>query len=240
MFGHYTYLFVLGITFIAPFLLGFHSSVNFNQQWRKILKGLLWIGLLYIPWDILKTYYGVWSFNPEMITGLYLANLPIEEVFFFVVTPFACLFSYACVQYYWPQDLSRNYTHWAKTGLILLMTLSLLVLAQHPTGWYTSSAIVVAIIMSLLAYRKLTNRSFFLGVITWMILLLPFYLCNGILTGLEFWQYPFWNTHQVDIKDAVVLYNNAENVGIRIWSVPLEDFFYGIGFYWIAVMNWER
>jgi hypothetical protein len=73
-----------------------------------------------------------------------------------------------------------------------------------------------------------------------MILLLPFYVCNGILTGLEFWQYQFWNSHQVDIKQAVVLYNNAENVGIRIWSVPLEDFFYGIGFYWIAVMNWER
>ena len=106
MFGHYTYLFVLGITFIAPFLLGFHSSVSFNRQWRKILKGLFWIILLYIPWDILKTYYGVWSFNPDMISGYYLANLPIEEVLFFVATPFACLFSYACVQYYWPQDLS--------------------------------------------------------------------------------------------------------------------------------------
>ncbi|MEY4330656.1 MAG: hypothetical protein RL609_1404 [Bacteroidota bacterium] len=241
MLGNQTYLFVLGITFLAPFLLGFHPSVAFNREWKKIGKGLLWIAVVYIPWDILKTYFGVWSFNPKYITGIFLINLPLEEVLFFIATPFACLFSYACVQYYWPKSSEDKnlFSKPALWGLLTLVILALVVFALNITGWYTASAISVALIMTLWAYFRLSPRSFFLGLLTWGMLLLPFYLCNGILTGIQFWEYPFWNTEMTDIKNAVVLYNNAENAGIRIWSVPLEDFFYGIGFYWIAVLNWE-
>lgn len=242
MLGHSTYLFVLGITFIAPFLLGFHPSVAFNRQWRKILRGIFWIALLYLPWDVLKTHFGVWSFNDAYISGIFLTNLPLEEVLFFVATPFACLFSYACVQYYWPKHSTdtERFKKPALWGLVILIVLALLVLRKNITGWYTTSAIAVAIAMSFWAYTRLFKRQFFLGLLTWAILLLPFYICNGILTGIAFWEYPFWNTEMIDIKDAVVLYNNAENSSIRIWSVPLEDFFYGIGFYWISVLNWER
>jgi lycopene cyclase domain-containing protein len=242
MLGHSTYLFVLGITFIAPFILGFHPSVAFNRQWQKILRGIFWIALLYLPWDMLKTYFGVWSFNDAYISGIFLTNLPLEEVLFFVATPFACLFSYACVQYYWPKQNTdtEKFKKPALWGLITLIVLALLVLRQNITGWYTTSAVAVAIAMSIWAYTRLSKRQFFLGLLTWAILLLPFYICNGILTGIAFWEYPFWNTEMIDIKDAVVLYNNAENASIRIWSVPLEDFFYGIGFYWISVLNWER
>lgn len=242
MLGHSTYLFVLGITFIAPFILGFHPRVGFNRQWRKILRGIFWIALLYLPWDMLKTYFGVWSFNDAYISGIFLTNLPLEEVLFFVATPFACLFSYACVQYYWPKQSTdtEKFKKPALWGLIILIVLALLVLRQNITGWYTTSAVAVAIAMSIWAYTRLSKRQFFLGLLTWAILLLPFYICNGILTGIAFWEYPFWNTEMIDIKDAVVLYNNAENASIRIWSVPLEDFFYGIGFYWISVLNWER
>jgi len=242
MLGNQTYLFVLGITFLAPFLLGFHPSVSFNKQWKKIGKGLFWIAVVYIPWDILKTYFGVWSFNPKFITGIFLINLPLEEVLFFIATPFACLFSYACVQYYWikAKDDENTYHRPAQWGLLTLCILALAVLSLNVSGWYTASAISAAIIMTLWSYFRLSKRQFVLGLLTWAILLIPFYICNGILTGIDFWQYPFWNTHQVNIENAVVLYNNAENAGIRIWSVPLEDFFYGIGFYWIAVLNWEN
>lgn len=241
MLGHQTYLFVLGITFIAPFLLGFHPSVAFNREWKKIGKGLFWIAVVYIPWDILKTYFGVWSFNPKYITGIFLINLPLEEVLFFIATPFACLFSYACVQYYWPKKGTEKvkFKKTAQWGLLTLCVLALSVLSLNITGWYTSSAISAAIIMTLWSYFQLSKRQFVIGLLTWAILLIPFYICNGILTGINFWEYPFWNTDRVNIENAVVLYNNAENAGIRIWSVPLEDFFYGIGFYWIAVLNWE-
>ncbi len=243
MFGHFTYSFVLAITFTAPFILGFHPSVDFNRQWRKIATGLFWIALIYIPWDIVKTYYGVWSFNTNYILGIFLFNLPLEEVLFFVTTPFACLFSFASFQYHWSKISSHHifgdYQTSAKIGWLVLIGLSILVLMLKPTGWYTSSAILAALITTTIAYKKLSSLSFTQAVVSWMVLLIPFYICNGILTGLHFWEYPFWNTHSNAIQNAVVIYNNEENCGIRIWSVPLEDFFYGIGFFWISVLNWK-
>jgi lycopene cyclase domain-containing protein len=57
-------------------------------------------GLIFLGWDVLFTVKGVWSFNEKYITGFTLFRLPIEEVFFFLTVPFACLFIYYCLKYY--------------------------------------------------------------------------------------------------------------------------------------------
>jgi lycopene cyclase domain-containing protein len=52
------------------------------------------------------------------------------------------------------------------------------------------------------------------AVTVYAILLIPFLMVNGILTG-------------TGIEGAVVNYNPSENLGIRILTIPVEDAFYG-------------
>ena len=48
-----------------------------------------------------------------------------------------------------------------------------------------------------------------------LVLLIPFFIVNGFLTGS-------W------INEQVVWYNDAENLGIRIGTVPIEDSVYAL------------
>ncbi len=86
------------------------------------------------------------------------------------------------------------------------------------------------------------KKSPFLGYLlfAWMILLIPFFISNGVLTGLHFYEYDLINTSKVDITEAIVRYNNQFNLGIRIWSVPVEDFFYGLAMVLLTVTPYEH
>jgi lycopene cyclase domain-containing protein len=48
----------------------------------------------------------------------------------------------------------------------------------------------------------------------YLVLLIPFIIVNGILTGSG-------------LENPVVWYNSSENLGIRIFTVPVEYIFYG-------------
>lgn len=207
----YTYLLIDIFTISIPFLFSFHPRLNFTKKWSAFFPSMIIVGLVFLSWDVYFTEMEIWGFNPEYLTGLYILNLPIEEVLFFVCIPYACVFTYHCFEKLSIQPLNLNAGKWISTFLILIMTFLLLL---NFGKLYTTStfALLIVTILYLQWAIKVNLTSFYF---TYSVLLIPFAITNGLLTGSF-------------IENQVVWYNNQENLGFRLGTIPFEDIFYGM------------
>jgi lycopene cyclase domain-containing protein len=221
----------------GPFFLSFHKSVAFYKNFKALIIGLLVMMMVYIPWDILFTHWGIWNFNPTYTMERRWFLLPIEEWLFFVAVPFACVFTFECVRYFKKSAPSKRFTQISSWGILAISTI-LCVFAAFEELWYTFSA---SLLCSAMLLFHIQRKSKFLGyfLFAWFILLIPFFISNGVLTGLNFYDYPLINVSRVNISEAIVRYNNEFNLGLRIWSVPIEDFFYGLAMVLLTITPYE-
>lgn len=210
--SNYLYLIIDLGAISFPFLFSFHPKANFSKKWKHLWLAILIPATFFLIWDEWFTRMGVWGFNPDYILGIYLFDLPIEEVLFFVCIPYACVFTYEAVGFFSKRDYVKPFTD-IITGLLVL-TLSI-VGFSNLDQWYTGvTFLLFAVFLTLL--RALAKPDF-LGkfYLAYLFILIPFVLVNGILTG-------------TGIENPVVWYNDAENLGIRIGTIPVEDTMYGM------------
>ncbi|MBP6432768.1 MAG: lycopene cyclase domain-containing protein [Ferruginibacter sp.] len=221
--NHYTYFIILGLSIAGPLALSFDKKVAFYKKWKYLFPAMLLPALFYIVWDVFFTYKGVWSFNENYITGIILINLPIEEVLFFFVVPYCCVFVYECIRCYFPQWQNKklaNSIFWV-LGILLLVT-GIIFHQKYYTG-YTFILCGCFILFIKLIQHKLKSFDITSFLISYAIILIPFLIVNGFLTAIP-----------------VVLYNNAENLGLRIYTIPFEDTFYGMLLILMNVVIYER
>lgn len=214
----YTYLLINFFTVIFPLALSFDKKVAFNKSWKFLWQGILITGLMFLFWDVLFTVDNVWSFNPKYITGITLLGLPVEEILFFLTVPFACTFIYACLNYYIKREMDMRLTRIISNAIIIF---SILILIFYHHRLYTRVTFTLLAFLVILFQFMLKVRWLNRFYISFLVVLVPFYIINGVLTALP-----------------VVMYNNAENLGLRLGTIPVEDHFYlmalllmNIGFY---------
>jgi lycopene cyclase domain-containing protein len=176
----------------------------------------------YIIWDILATQQGVWQFNPQYLLGAFFINLPLEEYIFFVVVPYACLFIYACIKAYFP-NLTNTKAHNAISAIVIVLCAVTQIIAPgHAYTWSTFGLLGITFIT--LQAIKFTQHLTYL-MVAWVIALIPMAFVNGILTG-----------------NPVLIYDDAENLGIRVGTIPFEDFFYNLLYmtWMISLYEWYK
>ncbi|MBI9042676.1 lycopene cyclase domain-containing protein [Lutibacter sp.] len=204
------YLFLNIASFIVPFAYSFEKKMRFIKWWKSVFLSLFIVAFFFLIWDVIFTKMGVWGFNPLYHVNFTILGLPIEEILFFICIPYASLFTHYAFGYFFPKlQLSKKLTN---IITVLLIFLSIAVLVFNTDKWYTFINLLV--FSSLLAYSLITKniilQKFY---ITFLVILIPFFIVNGILTGSF-------------IHQEVVWYNNAENLGIRLFTIPIEDTFY--------------
>jgi len=201
------YLWIDLLSISVPFLVSFHPRIRLYRRWKAMFLALVITMVPFIIWDVYFTVQGYWGFNEDYLSGIYLLHLPIEEWLFFICIPYACVFTHLSILEINPNlSLSDKVT---KRITILLFSLFVLVLVFNIDKAYTAVDMIFAIISLALVTKfkpKLLN-SFYL---TFLFMLIPFFIVNGILTG-------------TGIEGNIVWYNDAENLGIRLGTIPIED-----------------
>ncbi len=209
----YLYLWLNLGSFIVPFLFSFHPRLKFYTKWKGLFLGIAIMMAVFIPWDIAFTIHGFWGFNPEYLSGIYLFSLPIEEWLFFICIPYACIFTHYALIELMPNVKLSNKT--VTLCYATLITVLIVVLWYNYNRWYTAVNFFYGLLVLGIIYNrnKQLYARFFL---TYLVILIPFFIVNGVLTG-------------TGIEDQVVWYNNAENLGIRMVTIPVEDTIYNLG-----------
>jgi lycopene cyclase domain-containing protein len=210
--SQYLYLTIDILTILIPLIASFYPKSPFYKKWKYLLPAIIIPAIIFLVWDEIFTQYNIWGFNKDYLTGIYIGTLPIEEVLFFVCIPYACVFTYFILNYLIEKDHLFPHQELISSALIVAL---LVVGARNMEKWYTgltfiSLGLLLAFVILKLRPRYMGRFYFAFGVV-----LIPFFVVNGILTGS-------W------VENEVVWYSNEHNLNLRLGTIPIEDVFYGM------------
>ncbi|MCZ4225082.1 lycopene cyclase domain-containing protein [Pedobacter rhodius] len=217
---HYIYLFINIAVIFFPLVLSFDKKVHFFSKWKFVLPAIFITGVVFLIWDLLFVKLNVWSFNPGYIIGVQFFGLPLEEILFFLTVPYACIFIYECLNAYFPKDNLQKYS-FSVSNLFLGLCIAILFFGYN--RWYT--VINFGFLFVVLAYVEYVNVKFrfmYKFYRAYLVSLIPFYIVNGFLTSIP-----------------VVMYNDKQNLGFRVGTIPFEDHFYLMGLLLMNVYLYE-
>ncbi len=211
-------------TIIGPLALSFDKKVHFYTRFIFLYKSILPVAFVFILWDIYFTKNQIWGFTKDYISTIKIINLPLEEVLFFILVPYACLFIYEVVQAYFPNlNLKRvvpifNFTFIGLGAILLLFGFG---------NWYTTSAVLIGILLIIYFGIIQKTKWYCWFVMAYLVALIPFIIVNGILTGAV-------------TPKPIVWYSEAHIVGWRIITIPIEDLFYNLALLLPITLIYER
>jgi lycopene cyclase domain-containing protein len=212
---NFTYLLLMLGSLAVPLAFSFEKQVRFYTKLKYLFPAVLFSGAIFILWDIRFEEIGIWSFNPEYLLGIYILNLPLEEWLFFLVIPYCSVFIYEILVVKFPKFEKPNF--FLAVSLVLLVAFALLAYFYRQKLYTFFNFFLLTIYFGYTIFRNRFKKHYTKFYLTWFISLVPFLIVNGFLTALP-----------------VVEYNNNHNLGIRIFTIPIEDSFY---FFLLLLMN---
>ncbi|MFC2093555.1 lycopene cyclase domain-containing protein [Bacteroidota bacterium] len=203
----YEYLIFNLIVISGPLFFGSFKKFYIINKWKDLIISIIPVAVLFLIWDSLVTGRH-WEFNPSFITGIIFFKLPLEEILFFITVPFACLFTWEMIIRRKNNTEIPALKHFRFILFFLpIAGLILFFLGKEYTG-------LALFFLGITAYAdKLTQSNLFLQK--------RFYLYLSVLTffTMIFNGYLTWR--------PVVVYDESYQLGLRIFSVPIEDLIYG-------------
>jgi lycopene cyclase domain-containing protein len=165
---------------------------------------------VYNFFDVLFVKDGVWGFNPVYHSSIVIFGLPLEEWLFFILIPYASIFIHYVLEAYFPNFRISNGAVKILSWVFILFFATIVILNfDKAYTRFNYTLLVLALIWALFDNSGILNRYY----LSFLVVMIPFFLVNSLLTGTM-------------IEGEVVWYNNAETLGIRVGTIPIEDIGY--------------
>jgi lycopene cyclase domain-containing protein len=188
----------------VPVAFSFDKKVAYYRRWPAVFLSVITVGVPFILWDIEASMRGDWSFSEQYAGAFRVAALPIGEILFFIFVPFSCLFLFEVMGAYIKDKRVNIPKVVGLAAAVAALIVALIFRANH----YTLRVFIAfALFLLLVSFTNLLQRRQF-----WLymgISMVAFLVVNTILTALP-----------------IVEYNPDAIFGIRVITIPLEDFFY--------------
>lgn len=91
------YLIVLGACLLITAPLELFGEGVYRQA-KRAAFAILPVAVVFLVWDAVAIAAHIWTYNPRYVSGIELpADIPVEELLFFIVIPLCGLFTYNAV-----------------------------------------------------------------------------------------------------------------------------------------------
>ena len=201
-----TYGWILGISLLVPLIFFFYPKFGFYKNFGRVIFSSVIVAVPFLIWDAMAVIRGDWGFSEKHVGPVRISGLPIEEILFFIIIPFCCLFVWFLIEKYLGDkkiEIPKILLPMAGVSLVILLFI-------FWSRFYTRTIIIwslITILVGLIFDRDIyRSRNYWRWVLITMV---PFVLVNGVLTYLP-----------------VVWYSSWAIIGVRLVSIPIEDFLY--------------
>jgi hypothetical protein len=216
---NYFYLLInLGLLLLS-FLLVLDKKAESTRSWKHMVPAVLVSGVIFSIAALVFNQFRISFFNPKYILGVNILQLPIEEIMFHFVLPFAGLNIYVVLNAHFPKNNLEKFSL-SISNLLLGVLIAML--------FFTYSKLYCVVTFSmlfvLLFYVEYVNKLRFTYKFyrAYVVLLIPFCLLYMFVGGLPILTYAFDKT-----------------INLTLGPIQFECFFYLMSVLLISVYLFE-
>ena len=192
----------------GPLGYSFEKQIRFRERWREAFPAIFLSLAVYVVWDSAVTNRH-WYFNTAYMLDVRLLKLPLEEWLFFITVPYACLFVKEVLGLVFKNRFVRG-LEWVRIACFALLPIGVFV---FQTGKEYTGLVLIAFGVVAFLDRQLRTDTLLQTRTYW-------FLASVLLCTLIFNMYLTWR--------PLITYASAYQLDIRIGTIPVEDFGYGL------------
>ncbi|MDX8337638.1 lycopene cyclase domain-containing protein [Draconibacterium sp. IB214405] len=202
-----SYLLLLLIYLVIPVVLSFQKKVRFVFRLKYILPAVIFAGAIFVMWDIRFLQMGIWSFNPDYLSGIELLRLPVEEWLSFLIIPLSSIYIYEWLKVRFEDFEKPNI--FLIVSLVLLVTTGVLAYVFRARMFSFFTFFLSAIYLGYTVFRNRFKKYYTKFYLALLISLIPFLVVSAILNSLP-----------------AIIYDSTHVIGITLTGVPVEKIGY--------------